>query len=467
MNDVEVQARLKDALTELAEATPLANPDRPRFGDDRSRSVTCRSGESADQLVPSGTSGRPPTVRRGSTSRCWPSLPASSSRRRNLLRESTAHPRSLVTDDPHHRPRPQTVTVPNFVGAGLPSLDREARAAGVTMHFDFVRSPRPAASGDLAVPVSRKSARSGRGRDTRHLQRGRTPTCGRSYRGGARCRRPYRLSGAAGPPICRPDQLDGQSRPLRIRRKRGSGDSASAGRRIQGPSGFAGVASRSPAPEGGWGIRSRRRPTEWHTGRRVARHGGPICPECKQSLRENLVHQQVESTGDATGAQPAVCDPGWRSSTADPVGTPSTSALRRRSSRRQPERRSRRHPRRRASLGGRFQNRCRELIGQIRSLGFDPFVWVGLINEVGAVAAAKAILTDYGVLPVTQWLVGQSRPELTLECEIQQARWADLFDERDRRQGCPTLGVDRRVTVAGLRVRRRVFGRAGVRGFPG
>ena len=86
-----------------------------------------------------------------------------------------------------------------------------------------------------------------------------------------------------------------------------------------------------------------------------------------------------------------------------------------------------------SSLEGRFQNRCRELIGQIRSLGFDPFVWVGLINEVGAVAAAKAILsTDYGVLPVTQWLVGQSRPELTLECEIQQVRWANLFNERDR-----------------------------------
>jgi hypothetical protein len=81
---------------------------------------------------------------------------------------------------------------------------------------------------------------------------------------------------------------------------------------------------------------------------------------------------------------------------------------------------------------GQFQLRSRDLIGEIRALGFDPFVWVGLINDVGAVGAAKTILSEYGVLPVTQWLVDQNRPELTLEREIQETRWADLFDEADR-----------------------------------
>jgi len=84
------------------------------------------------------------------------------------------------------------------------------------------------------------------------------------------------------------------------------------------------------------------------------------------------------------------------------------------------------------TLEGQFQLRCRDLIAEIRARGFDPFVWVGLINDLGAVRAAKTILADYGVLPVTSWLVERGRPELTLEREVEQLRWADLFDETDR-----------------------------------
>jgi hypothetical protein len=85
-----------------------------------------------------------------------------------------------------------------------------------------------------------------------------------------------------------------------------------------------------------------------------------------------------------------------------------------------------------STLEGQFQFRCRELITEIRALGFDPFVWVGLINDFGAVAAAKTILADYDVLPVTSWMVARGLPELTLEREIEQLRWADLFDETER-----------------------------------
>jgi hypothetical protein len=84
------------------------------------------------------------------------------------------------------------------------------------------------------------------------------------------------------------------------------------------------------------------------------------------------------------------------------------------------------------TLEGQFQLRSRDLIEEIRALGFDPFVWVGLVNDLGAVRAAKTILSEYGVLPVTQWLVGQNHPELTLEREIEQIRWTDLFDDADR-----------------------------------
>lgn len=85
-----------------------------------------------------------------------------------------------------------------------------------------------------------------------------------------------------------------------------------------------------------------------------------------------------------------------------------------------------------STLEGQFHLRCGDLVTEIRSLGFDPFVWVGLINDLGAVRAAKTILSQYGILPVTQWLVDRDRPELTLEREIEQIRWADLFDDAER-----------------------------------
>jgi hypothetical protein len=88
---------------------------------------------------------------------------------------------------------------------------------------------------------------------------------------------------------------------------------------------------------------------------------------------------------------------------------------------------------------GQFQLRCRELIAEIRARGFDPFVWVELINDFGAVGAAKTILADYRVLPVTSWLVERGLPELTLEGEVERSRWMDLFDESDRRHAARRL----------------------------
>jgi hypothetical protein len=91
------------------------------------------------------------------------------------------------------------------------------------------------------------------------------------------------------------------------------------------------------------------------------------------------------------------------------------------------------------TLEGQFQLRCRDLIAEIRALGFDPYVWVGLVNELGAVGAAKRILADYEVLPVTQWLADQDLYELTMEREIEQPRWADLFDDADRSEAARRL----------------------------
>jgi hypothetical protein len=84
------------------------------------------------------------------------------------------------------------------------------------------------------------------------------------------------------------------------------------------------------------------------------------------------------------------------------------------------------------TLDGLFQVQCRDLIDQIRSLGFDPYVWVDTINDLGATTAAKSILAKRIPLVATRWLIESGRPELTLEHEIANVRWADLFDDEDR-----------------------------------
>jgi hypothetical protein len=85
-----------------------------------------------------------------------------------------------------------------------------------------------------------------------------------------------------------------------------------------------------------------------------------------------------------------------------------------------------------ATLDGRFQERCRELIDQIRSLGFDPSVWVDRINDLGATMAAKRLLATNTPLVATRWLIESGRQELTLEHEMLDLKWADLFDDQER-----------------------------------
>jgi hypothetical protein len=82
-----------------------------------------------------------------------------------------------------------------------------------------------------------------------------------------------------------------------------------------------------------------------------------------------------------------------------------------------------------STLAGQFQIRCRGLATEVISMGFTPGGWIGLINDMGAADAARHLLSSGRVLPVTPWLVEQGRPELTMEHEVTQTRWTDLFTE--------------------------------------
>jgi len=92
-----------------------------------------------------------------------------------------------------------------------------------------------------------------------------------------------------------------------------------------------------------------------------------------------------------------------------------------------------------STLAGQFQLRCRELILETIEAGFTPGVWIGLINTMGAVEAAKDLLSRGQVLPVTPWLVEHGRTELTMEHELPQTRWAELFTDEERAEATRRL----------------------------
>ena len=158
---------------------------------------------------------------------------------------------------------------------------------------------------------------------------------------------------------------------------------------------------------------------------------GPVCPHCREPLRSNLRQEQVTpqqttDPGPKLAMTLTYCGRcGWTlhlaPARADGPAGHGLAAYEEVAA-----------PADVQTLEGQFQLRCRDLIGEIRSLGFNPNVWVAMINSLGAAGAAKKLLADHHMLVVTPWLVQRGRPELTLEHEIGQPRWSGLFTDEER-----------------------------------
>lgn len=164
--------------------------------------------------------------------------------------------------------------------------------------------------------------------------------------------------------------------------------------------------------------------------------GGPLCPNCRQPLRGSLRQEQITPQSAiepglqlpmavsycgncrlALNLAPAVSVAVHAPMPAEEVMTPADEQ----------------------TPDGQFQLRCRELVGETRALGFNPNVWVAMINRLGATGAAKKLLADHHMLVATPWLVRRGRSELTLEHEIGQARWAEIFTDSERAEAARRL----------------------------
>jgi hypothetical protein len=186
---------------------------------------------------------------------------------------------------------------------------------------------------------------------------------------------------------------------------------------------------------------------------------GPVCPHCREPLRGNLRQEQVtpqekNEPGPKLAMALTYCGScGWTLHLA-----PARNGAPAGRGRLAPEEVA--APEDEQTLEGQFQLRCRELIGEIRSLGFDPNVWAAMTNSLGAAGAAKKLLADHHMLVVTPWLVGRGRPELTMEHAIGQPVWAGLFTDDERAEAA------RRLARAGKTPHRR-RGWLRARGAPG
>jgi hypothetical protein len=162
---------------------------------------------------------------------------------------------------------------------------------------------------------------------------------------------------------------------------------------------------------------------------------GPTCPECREPLRANLQvsrldAQDVSKTGFPARVSVIYCglcglslhiEPLQSTRAGVPVAGPADPT----------------------TLDGLFQERCRDLVAQIRTMGFEPHIWVDMINDLGATTAAKRILAANMPLVATRWLIDQGRPELTMEHEIIDVRWADsstIMNAPRLSIACRTLG---------------------------
>ena len=155
---------------------------------------------------------------------------------------------------------------------------------------------------------------------------------------------------------------------------------------------------------------------------------GPICPNCREPLRGNLRQEQVIPQGGHAVAVTYCGACGWTLDCAPArTGSPPGRALMRAEEVAAPADEQ--------TLEGQFQLRCRELIGEIRSLGFEPFVWVAMINDLGAAPAARQLLADHQRLAVTPWLVRRGG---------RSSRWSTRSVSRDGPGCSPRLNAPRR-----------------------
>lgn len=63
---------------------------------------------------------------------------------------------------------------------------------------------------------------------------------------------------------------------------------------------------------------------------------------------------------------------------------------------------------------------------------YDPAIWIGMVRQSGAVAAAKQLLVSGDIQYGFRRLIEEGRPDLTVEWSVLLPRWRQLFSDQYR-----------------------------------
>jgi hypothetical protein len=63
---------------------------------------------------------------------------------------------------------------------------------------------------------------------------------------------------------------------------------------------------------------------------------------------------------------------------------------------------------------------------------YDPAIWIGMVRQSGAVAAAKNLLVSGDIQYGFRRLIEEGRPDLTVEWSVLRPRWRELFSDQYR-----------------------------------
>ncbi|MBU6232966.1 MAG: hypothetical protein KJS64_01815 [Acidobacteria bacterium] len=82
-------------------------------------------------------------------------------------------------------------------------------------------------------------------------------------------------------------------------------------------------------------------------------------------------------------------------------------------------------------LEDQFAIACQAAIAECGKLSppYVPTAWIGMINRLGAVEAARQLVMSADIQPGFVRLVASNRADLTIESAILDDKWEILFDE--------------------------------------
>ncbi len=83
-------------------------------------------------------------------------------------------------------------------------------------------------------------------------------------------------------------------------------------------------------------------------------------------------------------------------------------------------------------LAAEFEQASRAAVAETRKFNYNPTIWVSMMNDLGAVAAARRLLLSPSIQSGFERLAREGRVDLTIEFAVLNPKWDRLFGPAER-----------------------------------